>query len=146
MNVRAWLVGLAVAAAVSLGFAFYRLSSAPPPPAAPPAPLAAPTIDLGTLTAPAAMAKLLATNRSDGPCKVTVDGSGTFRGSFGCDLAAGESRLVLNVNAPFTVESLTVDRAGKLRRHDMKLTLPGGEPREVVINADDSVEVVPTGK
>ncbi len=92
------------------------------------------------------MARLVATNRSDAPCKLTVDGSGTFRGNFGCDLAVRESRAVLLVNAAFTVESVTIDRAGKSRRHEMKLALSGGETREVVINADDSVEVVPAGK
>ncbi|HEY2158788.1 MAG TPA: hypothetical protein VGH33_24365 [Isosphaeraceae bacterium] len=39
-----------------------------------------------------------------------------------------------------------VERAGKLRPQDLDLTIAAGETREVIVNADDSVEVVPTGR
>ncbi len=148
MNPRARLgiLAPALAAAVAMALVIWqpwsdrsavtvKAPSNPPPP----------TIDLGSLTLTNA-ATLKATNKTGGPCKLTLDGAGGFQGHFTSELAAGESNSVLHVSAPFTVESLTVDRAGKSHRHELKLTLTGGETREIVINADDSVEIVPAGK
>jgi hypothetical protein len=156
MNPRT-MFGLLAAVAVSTGIAVTVALWRQPAPVAPP--VAAPPALNVTADAPgkdsaifgvggpgsAGMATVKATNKG-GPCKLAIAGNGSFRGNFGSDLAAGESRMVMAVSAPFTIESLTVERAGKSRRQDVTLNVGSGEIREVVVNADDSVEVVPAGK
>ncbi len=57
---------------------------------------------------------------------------------------AGEARSALQrVAGPWTIDSITVERGGKTHRQDLNLTIPGGQKREIWVNADDTVELRP---
>ena len=47
-----------------------------------------------------------------------------------------------SVLGPLTIDSVIVDRGGKVNRQELKLVVPAGQTREFRINADETVEVV----
>jgi hypothetical protein len=62
-------------------------------------------------------------------------------------LAAGEARSgPILFPAPYTIETVIVERGGSPRRREVKLTLAGGQRYELLINTDDTVAVAPVPK
>jgi hypothetical protein len=117
----------------------------PPTPSVSPAPTvdstevikAAMNVDSGR------MVTIVCVKAAGGPCKVTVTGGhGNSHGDLTANLQEGEGRSMMMVSGPYTIESVTVERAGVTKRHELKITIPGGETREVRVREDDSVAVV----
>jgi hypothetical protein len=100
--------------------------------------------DPGALLDPARMVTFVCVNQAGGPCKVRVTGhAGNTSADMSAQLAAAPSRAPnLLTSGPFTVEAITVERGGKSRRQALNVTVPGGQTREVRVNADDGVELV----
>ena len=90
----------------------------------------------------AKMVNLVCAKSAGGPCKVTlVGGHGDAHGNMTANLQSGEDQSMMMISGPYTIESVTVERSGKTRQNDLKITIPGGETREIRVNEDDSVTV-----
>jgi hypothetical protein len=94
---------------------------------------------------PAEAVSVTILKRSGGPCGVEIRGTGGGASNVAsASLGAGEARSIpLRFPAPYTIEAVTVTRNGSVQRRDMKVTLAGGRRYELLINADDTVAVVP---
>jgi hypothetical protein len=106
-----------------------------------------PTIDPSELVAGTKMLEFVYVNNSGSPCKVTVVGGyGRTRDSMSAELAVSPARSSTMASGPYTIEAVLVERAGTSRRHEMNVTVPAGERREIRVNPDDGVEVIPATK
>jgi hypothetical protein len=139
MNRHRWVVvGLAVIAA-AVAYAVWRPWPAPTPSSSDPAAAPKPAIISDGKTV-----NLVIVKSAGGPCMVTVTGShGDSRPSWTARLQAGDDQSLLMIPGPYSIDAVTVERAGKTRRHELKITIPGGETREVRVNEDDTVVVAP---
>jgi hypothetical protein len=139
-----WLtVGLVVIGA-AVAFAVWGPWPAPRPPTAQmPPPIIDPAEVLKAAKIDGGKAVTIVVVKSaGGPCKVTVTGGhGDSHGDLTANLQEGEGRSMMMISGPYTIETVTVERAGNTKRHDLKITVPGGETREVRVREDDSVDV-----
>ena len=68
--------------------------------------------------------------------------AGNMSNSSSAGLAAGETRSTpIRFPAPYTIETVIVERDGSPRRREVKLTLAGGQRYELLVNKDDTVVV-----
>ena len=128
------IFGLCLAAGV--GLLIWR---PPDKPGHPPPPIVGPN---GELLNPAKLVTLRCVLAGGGPCTVSVSAhSGDTRDRLIFKLKPGEpgSQPLLG---PLTVDSVIVDRGGKVNRQELKLDVPAGQTREFRVQADDTVEVV----
>jgi hypothetical protein len=135
MNRRRLLVFVAVVVAAAAVYQFAPRQQAKQAPL----PVIGPN---GDLLNPSKLVTLRCVLAGGGPCTVSVAAhSGDTRDRLIFKLKPGEpgSQSVLG---PLTVDSVIVDRAGKVNRQELKLDVPAGETREFRVQADDTVEVV----
>jgi hypothetical protein len=146
-------VAVAVLLTAAGGLALWRpwARPAPTPPAAAPEPAGGatftpPVIDhtqvVSAMPAGPKLVVFVCVNESGGPCRVTVKGGHGSR-NLSFELAAGPSRATTAVAGPYTVEAVTVERAGGSRRRELNQVVPAGERREFRVRADDEVVAVP---
>jgi hypothetical protein len=125
-----------VVVAAAVGLSVWRPWQKPPPQP----PINAPGVDPLN---PASTVTLVVKTAGD-PCTVTMTGrySSTLDRSTFNKVAAGEART-RRVPGPYTLQTITVERGGKTHKQDLNVTIPGGQTREIWVNADDTVEVRP---
>ena len=107
----------------------------------PPITIDAPGLDLLN---PAKLVTLSVGKSAGGSAQVTLtghSGSGLDRVVF--KMPAGETRYQRRVSGPYVIENVTVERDGRTHRQELNVTVPGGESRQITVNADDTVEVGP---
>jgi hypothetical protein len=94
---------------------------------------------------PADIAAVTILKRSGGPCGVEILGTvGSASNLASASLAAGAARSIpLQFPAPYTIEAVTVMRAGAQQRWDVKMTLAGGRRYEILVNPDDTIALLP---
>ena len=105
-----------------------------------------PTVDAPNLDVlhPEKLVTLQCVIGGGGPCSVRVTGhhgEALDRLTFNM---AGETRSAFQrVAGPLAIDSITIERGGKTHRQELNLTIPGGQKREILVNADDTVELRP---
>ena len=125
-----------VVVVAAVGLAYSRPWQKPPPIV-----IDAPALDPLN---PAKLVTLAIINSAGEPCTVSMTGhyGNTLDRATFTKLSPSETRS-RGVPGPYTLDTVTVERGGKSHRQELNVTIPGGESRQLTVNADDTVEVGP---